>query len=98
MPKAMLLSLDSDTVKYTSVCVFHFLARYSHGNMLWCLSVTGVRILTSQWPCLASVCLQMLKPKRCFPHRNHAVDVTSNQSSEQQSGSLLINILHKHNN
>lgn len=36
--------------------------------------------------------------KRCFPHRNHKVHVTSNQSSRQQSGSHLTNIPHKQNN
>ena len=59
-------------------------------------------ILQLYWSILMSTkppgLLEVMNPKRCFPHRNHKVNVTSNQSSEQQSGNHLTNILHKQNN
>lgn len=59
-------------------------------------------ILQLYWSILMSTkppgLLEVMNPKRCFPHRNHKVHVTSNQSSEQQSGNHLTNILHKQNN
>ena len=59
-------------------------------------------ILQLYWSILMSTkppgFLEVMNPKRSFPHRNHKVNVTSNQSSEQQSGNHLMNILHKQNN
>lgn len=59
-------------------------------------------ILYFYWSILMSTkppgLLEVMNPKRCFPHRNHKVNVTSNQSPEQQSGNHLTNTLHKQNN
>lgn len=73
-------------------CLFKELISHSHFSILQ-LYPKHSHVNQAPWAFRSDESL-----KRCFPHRNHKVNVTSNQSSRQQSGNHLTNIPHKQNN
>lgn len=99
MPTATLLSLDSGTLyvwfMHLLYCILVLMQTY----------VMAFRCGMCRYPHL-SVALPGLSTfanveaqKTFSPQKPQGIiNVTSNQSSKQQSGNLLTNILHKHNN